>query len=178
MKKHNKRLIICGIISSVIIITLAIMLISLTLVKTSDRNKTISLTKSQKAKVDSDTKGMNVEQIIDYSLNLTAMQLQFSRYNNIENGKANCVGYAQLCASICNQALRNNGINGHAKPVVGYIKSFGINWCDVLKAIAPLDNYKRFVKDHDFVELLTDSKSYYFDPSIYDVIGKDCLCVN
>ena len=93
----------------------------------------------------------------------------------MDMGKANCVGYAQLCAGICNQALAGNGIIGQAKPVVGYIESHGINWCKVLKAVAPKDSYKNFVKDHDFVELVTGSRTYYFDPSIYDVLGKKCL---
>ena len=145
------------------------------LVKTGDRQKTYILPQSLKAKVEQDTRGMDIEQIIDYSLTLTASRLRFSRYNDINLGRANCVGYARLCASICNQALSANRVNGHAKPVVGYIESNGINWCDVLNSVAPKDSYKNFVKDHDFVELVTESKTYYFDPSIYDVLGKKCL---
>ena len=148
---------------------------SINLVKTGDRQKTYMLPQSLKAKVEQDTRGMDIEQIIDYSLTLTASRLLFSRYNDIDMGKANCVGYARLCASICNQALSANGVNGQAKPVVGYIESIGINWCDVLKKVAPKNSYKNFVKDHDFVELVTESKTYYFDPSIYDVLGKKCL---
>jgi len=148
---------------------------SFNLVKTGDRQKTYMLPQSLKAKVEQDTHGMDIEQIIDYSLTLTASRLLFSRYNDIDMGKANCVGYARLCASICNQALSANGVNGQAKPVVGYIESIGINWCDVLKKVAPKNSYKNFVKDHDFVELVTESKTYYFDPSIYDVLGKKCL---
>ena len=148
---------------------------SFNLVKTGDRQKTCTLTQSLKAKVEQDTRGMDIEQIIDYSLTLTASRLRFSRYNDIDMGRANCVGYARLCASICNQALSANGVNGHAKPVVGYIESNGINCCDVLKSVVPKDSSKDFVKDHDFVELITDSKTYYFDPSIYDVLGKKCL---
>lgn len=147
------------------------------LIKTGDRQKTYILPQSLKAKVEQDTRGMDIEQIIDYSLTLTASRLRFSRYNDINLGRANCVGYARLCASICNQTLSANGVNGHAKPVVGYIESNGINWCDVLNSVAPKDSYKNFVKDHDFVELVTESKTYYFDPSIYDVLGKKCLTI-
>lgn len=145
------------------------------LVKTGYRQKTYMLPQSLKAKVEQDTRGMDIEQIIDYSLTLTASRLLFSLYNDIDMGKANCVGYARLCASICNQALSANGVNGQAKPVVGYIEPIGINWCDVLKKVAPKNSYKNFVKDHDFVELVTESKTYYFDPSIYDALGKKCL---
>ena len=154
-----------------------VLLTSFTLIKTGDRQKTCKLTQSMKEKVNAETIGMDVEQIIDYSLKLTASRLQFSISNDFSNNKANCVGYARLCASICNQALSANGVNGHAKAVVGYIESNGINWCDVLKSIAPKDSYKNFVKDHDFVELVTDSGTYYFDPSIYDVLGKKCLTI-
>lgn len=106
------------------------------LVKTGDRQKTYLVPRPLKAKVEQDSRGMNVEQIIDYSLTFTASRLHFSRYNDIDLGKANCVGYAQLCASICNQAFSANGVNAHAKAVVGYFESKGGNWCDVLKSIA------------------------------------------
>lgn len=152
-------------------------LVSFSLVKTGERHNIYIASTSLKIKVSEDTKGMDVEEIIDYSLTLTASHLQFSYHNDLDNCKANCFGYAQLCASICNQAFASNGIDGQAKPVVGYIKSLGINWCDVFKAVAPKDNYKNFVKDHDFVEVVTDSRTYYFDPSIYDVLGKKCLTI-
>lgn len=177
MKIRKSKRIIFILLTSVVVLTLTVMLTSFSLIKTGDRQKTVTLTQSMKVKVDAETKGMDVEQIIDYSLKLTASRLQFSVNNEINNGKANCVGYARMCASICKQALATNGINGQAKPVVGYIESNGINLCDVLKVIAPKDSYKNFVKDHDFVELVTTSKSYYFDPSIYDVLGMKCLTI-
>jgi len=148
---------------------------SIKLVKTSERKNDNSLSLSLKEKVVEETKGMDMEQIIDYSLSLTDSELRFAVMNDIDNGKANCVGYAQLCSAICNQALSTNGIEGSARPVVGYVESNGINWCQVLKAIAPKTSYKNFVKDHDFVELTAGSRRYYFDPSIYDVLRKKCL---
>ena len=152
------------------LLTGVVMLTSFTLVKTGDRQKNWVLSPKLAERVAAETNGMNVEQIIDYSMRLTASRLQFSRYNDIPNGKANCVGYAQLCAAICNQALKTNCIQGYARPVVGYIESIGINWCEVLKAIAPKTTYKNFVKDHDFVELTTASKVYHFDPSLHDIL--------
>ena len=74
---------------------------------------------------------MEVEQIIDFSLSLTANRLRFAARNDIDNGKANCIGYTQLCAAICNRAMAANGIEGKARPVVGYIESKGVNWCKV-----------------------------------------------
>jgi hypothetical protein len=148
---------------------------SMKLVKTNKRNESYPLSSPLKEQVNKETKGIDTEQIIDYSLSLTASQLRFAARNDINDGKANCIGYAQLCAAICNQALSTNGIEGKARPVVGYIKSIGINWCQVLKAIAPKTSFKNFVKDHDFVELTAGSRRYYFDPSIYDVLRKKCL---
>ncbi len=177
LKPRNIKRIILSLLFVVVVLTFAAMLTSFTLVKTGDRQKTYILPQSLKAKVEQDTRGMDIEQIINYGLTLTASRLRFSRYNDIDMGKANCVGYAQLCASICNQALSANGINGQAEPVVGYIESNGINWCDVLNSVAPKESYKNFVKDHDFVELVTESKTYYFDPSIYDALGKKCLTI-
>ncbi len=177
LKPRNIKRIILSLLFVVVVLSFAAMLTSFTLVKTGDRQKTYILPQSLKAKVEQDTRGMDIEQIINYGLTLTASRLRFSRYNDIDMGKANCVGYARLCSSICNQALSANGVNGQAKPVVGYIETNGINWCDVLKKVAPKNSYKNFVKDHDFVELVTDSKTYYFDPSIYDVLGKKCLTI-
>lgn len=173
--KSNRRILI--LLSVIAILIQTVLLTSFTLIKTGDRQKTYKLTQSMKEKVNAETIGMDIELIIDYSLKLTGSRLQFSIDNDFSNNKANCVGYAQLCASICNQALSANGVNGQAKPVVGYIESIGINWCDVLKKVAPKVSYKNFVKDHDFVELITDSKTYYFDPSIFDVLGKKCLTI-
>lgn len=163
----------------IIIITILVLLIcnSFTLVKTHDRNKSYQLPIALKQQVTKESKGMNEAQIIDYSLKLTAQKLQFDTRNDIAHGKANCVGYAQLCSAICNQALKSNGYTCRAKPVVGYIRDCGVNLCDVLKSIAPNQRWQNFVKNHDFVELSYKGKVYYFDPSIYDVLGNKCLTV-
>ena len=174
MKKRKTKYIIC-IFSAVIMLALTIMLVTLTLIKTGDRQSSYRLTESLSTQVSIETRDMDIEQIIDYSLSFTARELRFAVLNDIPEGKANCVGYAQLCAAICNQAMVTNRISGQAKPVVGYLESNGINWCKVLRTIAPKDSYKNFVKNHDFVELNTPFKTYYFDPSIYDVLGNKCF---
>ena len=155
-----------------------ILFIPLKLVQTDNRISNYTLPIALSAQVTKESIGMDVDQIIDYSMSLTASRLRFAARNDINNGKANCIGYAQLCAAICNQTLSTNGIEGKARPVVGYIESNGINWCQVLKAIAPKTSYKNFVKDHDFVELTVGSRRYYFDPSIFDVLGKKCLSLS
>lgn len=148
---------------------------SLTLVKTQDRNLKYHLPASLQRQVVEDSEGMSEVQIIDYSLKLTARTLRFNADNDIPNGTANCIGYAQLCASVCNRALASNGYRCRAKPVVGYVEVFGINLCDVLVDVVPSRRWKNFVSNHDFVELACQGKTYYFDPSMYDVLDNKCL---
>ena len=162
--------------SLVMAITVMI-LCSFTLVKTHDRGRTYRLPRVLSSQVTRETRGMNEAEIIDYSLNLTAQLLQFEQKNDIANGKANCVGYALVCAAICNQALRSNGYTCRAKSVVGYVNNCGVNLCNSLGKIMPTKHWQNFVKDHDFVELSYGGKTYYFDPSIYDVLGNKCLTV-
>lgn len=108
---------------------------------------------------------------IDISLTTTSTLLKFSKRNDIKNGKANCVGYAQLFTSICNYALEVGGYEGRVKPVVGKIRWYGIDFCKVLKTIVP-KKYESFVKDHDFVELDYGNEYVYIDPTLFDFCGR------
>ena len=159
----------------VVAIAILFALTSFSLVKTHDRALTHRLPKRLIEQVNRQTRGMTEMQIMDYSLDLTAKSLKFAEKNDIEHGKANCVGYAQLCSAICNQALKNNGYCHRAKPVVGYIADCGINLCALFKSVAPTRHWQNFVKDHDFVELQVGDTTCYFDPSVYDVLGDKCL---
>ena len=47
---------------------------------------------------------------VKYSMRLTADLLSFTEKNDLDNGKANCVGYAVLCSRICNYAFQVNGM--------------------------------------------------------------------
>lgn len=164
-------------IKLVIIVMSLFLLCSFSLVKTHDRYKSYLLPMSLKSQIAIETKGMTVKQIINYSLDLTAKKLKFAEKNDINHGKANCVGYAQLCSAICNQALKNNNFKCRAKPVVGYISNCGINLCSLFKNVAPTKHWQDFVKDHDFVELQLGDTTYYFDPSVYDILGNRCLTI-
>lgn len=117
---------------------------------------------------------MNAEEIRSYSLKKTCSLLSFSVRNDLSDGKANCIGYAQMCASIFNYACRSNGLNSKAKPVVGYVMLYGINLCDVLKWCMPTKRWENFVKDHDFVEFNIDGQVIYADASAYDILWQDC----
>lgn len=143
----------------------------LQLVKTSDRpldNTKLSL--QEKTYIKANTIGLSAYEIIDFSIKYSADKLKFTKKNDLPNYKANCVGYAKYCAAVCNYAATVNNINLKAKPVVGYVYYYSINLCSVLRAIVP-EQYKNFVKDHDFVEFRIGSKIIYGDPSLYDIIG-------
>jgi hypothetical protein len=138
------------------------------LVKAQDRKTVVgSLSKDVKERIKKECGDPDPEKCSLYGMKLTCELLRFTQKNDIKSGKANCVGYAQLCSEICNYALKQNGLSNRTRPVVGYVTFYGLNLCDILKFIAPKE-YKNFVKDHDFVELDLDDKVKYFDASLYD----------
>lgn len=69
----------------------------------------------------------NPIEIIKASNDLCCELLSFSVKNDIPNGKANCVGYAQLSSAIINYAFKLNDMPYKARPVVGQVYCFGIN---------------------------------------------------
>ena len=154
----------------VVVIMAIVMLMPISFVKTNDRGATHNYFPEElKRRIKAETAGYSDEEIVKYSLNLTAELLRFTRVNALKDGKANCVGYAQLCSNICNYAFAGSHSKARTKPVVGYITICGVNMCKVADALAPARD-KNFVKDHDFVEYRhRDGTTTFFDPSIYDV---------
>lgn len=152
----------------VLVVCICAILKGFGLVKTRNRpNANYSLSIQTKEKIQIEGMGLTPEECVKYSLKLTSENLRFTERNSIANGKANCVGYAILCSSICNYALQINHFNYKSRPVVGYVTFYGINLCNVLKALAP-QKWKNFVKDHDFVELELNDSIVFFDASLYD----------
>lgn len=142
--------------------------ISLSRIK--DRNtEPIELSQSLKERIQEETQGMDKAEIIDYSVSLTAKLLTFSatqgKLGDNKISKANCVGYARLCASICNYGFRKNYIQAKAKHVVGYVYLWNINLCKLISHNTS-GKLSLFTKDHDFVEV--DGK--FVDPCIYDIL--------
>lgn len=121
-----------------------------------------------KEKIKSETVGMEILQIARYCVALTADMLEFSKVN--VGNKANCVGYSEICVSLCKYAYKINNKKITVKHVRGYVDLFGFNLCKVLSSIVP-NNYKNFVKDHDFIEIITNRNIIYLDPSLYDIFG-------
>lgn len=145
------------------------------LVKTADRTyPEYPLSKQLKERIAKETAELPYDiGVIEYSFWLTNELLEFSEKNDIENGKANCIGYTRFYTSVCNYALTVNEYEGRVKPVVGYVTWCGLNLCDIAKFIVP-KKYKGFVKDHDFVELEYDDRYVYIDPTFYDMMGSEC----
>lgn len=144
------------------------------LVKSDDRQITYSPDQELRTMIASETKNMTGEEILEYSIKKTANSLTFTAENDVTHGKANCVGYAQMCAGISNYAFQVNGLDSKAKPVVGFVMFYQVNLCDVLKGCMPNKRWENFVKDHDFVEYHINGSIIYADASLYDLIGTDC----
>ena len=169
----KKKILKCVFITLAIIVLLRI-LFSFELVKIADRGgNAYPLAPSMKTEIANDTKGFTEEEIITYSTKRTARMLRFTKTNDIAAGKANCVGYAKLCAAICQQGFYANNFKGSAKPVVGDVRRFGCSICAMLKSIVP-SSWKGFVKDHDFVEVQLPDKTVYFDACLYDYTFNKC----
>lgn len=133
--------------------------------------KPVTLSDIEKTVIAERTKGLDKRGIVNQALVFCAKKLRFAVHNHIASGEANCVGYAQLCATVCNYAFAVHGIPCKARPVVGSVHWLGIDLCSWAYRLMPQE-YKGFVKDHDFVEIDWDvDKTLYVDPCLYDVIG-------
>lgn len=108
--------------------------------------------------------------IIKHSSDMTSKELSFTAKNNIQCGKANCVGYAQLTSAIINYAFQVKKLPYKAKPVVGKVYLFGIDLNNVAQKILP-KKHRSFFKDHDFVEVDLGDKTVFIDSSLQDLTG-------
>ena len=110
------------------------------------------------------------EKIIKECSELVCKELSFTAKNNIQCGKANCVGYAQLTSAIFNYAFQVKNLPYKAKPVVGKVYLFGIDLNNIAQKILP-KKHRVFFKDHDFVEVDLGDKSVFIDSSLQDLTG-------
>lgn len=173
MPRNIKRILIIVFICIGII---SIFIYSLDLHKTSDRPwGDASIPKELKELATNRTEGKNkAKDIMKECSTLTTDYLSFSRANNIPNGEANCIGYAQLASALLNQSFRQNNLNCQAKPVVGTVHSFGINLNTVAQHILP-SSWRPFFKDHDFVEVTTDEGVFFIDTSLQDITNRNFI---
>ena len=110
------------------------------------------------------------QDIIKKCSNLACETLSFTTKNNIQTGKANCVGYAQLTSAIINYAFQVKKLPYKAKPIVGKVYLFGIDLNNVAQKILP-KKHRPFFKDHDFVEVILGDKTLFVDSSLQDLTG-------
>lgn len=117
------------------------------------------------------------EKILSECSELVCKELTFTAKNNIPNGKANCVGYAQLTSAIINYAFQVKKLPYRAKPVVGKVYLFGIDLNNVAQKILP-QKHRPFFKDHDFVEVDLGDKTVFIDTSLQDLTGLTFMRIN
>ena len=160
---------------TVLLIGFVIPSFSMGLVKKHNRSGSITIPQFQKEIIKSKTKNMSKDEIIDYSVKLTANTLKFSdkcspvTFNKETN--AHCVLYAKVLASVCNYAFQVNHINATAHPVVGDVTLSRINLCSLVSNVFSFNNrLKNFTKDHDFVEIKSPNSDIYVDACIYDLL--------
>ena len=153
------------------------LLCSFKLVKTTDINtSSCEISREYKIAIENNTPGLNEMSVIRYCIQLTSKCLEFSKKNDIDNGQANCIGYSQLCKSMCEYAFEVNDIPFKVKHVRGYVSEIGLNLCNIFTKIVP-NEYKDFVKDHDFIEIECSDLFIYVDPLLYDLINNDCTTI-
>lgn len=132
----------------------------------------VLMSKELQIKVRKETKGMDEDQIIKYSLRKTRELLTFStkceKFDDSRKTKMHCVGYARVLATICNYAFSVNELKGKAKPVVGHVYLYGTNLNDY-SSLLP-EKWKNFTKDHDFVEVKLSNGKIIFADSSLDII--------
>ena len=178
MKKWTKF-----VIAISLLVLLFKLFFSFRLEKQHARPGAIPLSTSIKEEIRMNTERKNIEEIIDYCVDFTASKLRFTtkaQVIDLDNSisKTHCVGYAKTCASICNYAFQANNVPATAKPVVGqvYFKYLPLNVCEVLSGIGRLigsQSMINFTKNHDFVEINTNTKKIYVDACAYDYLYDD-----
>lgn len=168
----KKILLITLIILIMFIPILLMFAFNFTLVKQETINSNYQLSDKLKKEILAETKNLDDFEIAKYCVEFTANYLSFKEKNDISNKEANCIGYSELCKSLCNYVYKVNNRNVKVNHVRGYIKCYNINLCNLLKILVP-NNYKNFVKDHDFVEIYINNEYIYMDPTLLDLLNTD-----
>lgn len=133
--------------------------------------------------IQSSTKGMNTEEIIEWSNKTTSKLLTFSVNSKLKSLDelsidkpipTHCVGYARTYVYVCNYAFKVNGIKANATQHRGPLYVFGIDVTKLLSSFFShlgMTRWYNFCKDHDYVLVEYDNKSIRIDPSVYSLFG-------
>lgn len=148
----------------------------LELVKQNDRELSyVTIPDSIKQELIINTKSLDEVDIINYCVDKTTDLLEYSFKEDVlfknTTSKAHCVTYAKVCASLCNEAFKANNINSKAKCVVGYVKGYGINLCNLGSKL--FKKHSNYFINHDFVEIKGSNYIMYVDPCLKDLIKSD-----
>lgn len=154
---------------SVVVILAVFSLPTVSLQKKDYRSyKPVELSQSHKDKIKDETVNLTEYKIIKYSNERTRELLKFGKtcetFDDSKVTRMHCVGYARVCATICNYAFSVNNIKGSAKPVVGYVLWNNKNLNRFSKMLP--EEYQDFFKDHDFVEVKYENRTIYVDPTL------------
>lgn len=133
------------------------------------------LTEEMKSMVRAKINGVaDSESIIRIAEEIACKYLRFVYRNDLANGRANCVGYAQLTSELINYAFQIKSLPYKAKPVYGKAYIWGLDLHPIFQCMVP-KKYKSFFKDHDFVEVLVGDSVIYVDASFKDLFGMEYL---
>ena len=149
---------------------------SVQLMRIGYRNKvSIAIDNQLKAWIIDECQSMNdIDEIIRKCNDIVCRKLTFTYKNDLANGKANCVGYAQMSAATLNYAFKLNSLPYKAKHVYGKAYLWGMDLHPIMKSLVP-DKYTSFFNDHDFVEIDCGDIIIYTDSSIQDLSGCEYL---
>lgn len=100
----------------------------------------------------------------------TCSYLRYGIKNEINKGRANCIGYAHLYANSYNKFIKLSGDypNTYARVVDGYVEWYGINLNKVLMKLVS-ERWKGWVSNTTFVEINHNGHKYYCSPCISDL---------
>lgn len=138
-------------------------------------------------KVKTDTKGMTVDEVIEYCEDLTSDLLVFSTESKLKTVESlslekqtptHCVGYCKTFVSLCNYAFKVHNMNAKCVQERKQVYLFDFNFTKLLSGLFRKCGFTKaanFTKDHDIVTVRQKDKSMVLDPLVYDVLGVNHL---
>ncbi|MCM1139547.1 MAG: hypothetical protein NC453_13330 [Muribaculum sp.] len=170
-RKLRKFLVIIGALLCLFLVVLIVALHSMRLEKIGYREGEYKLTDTQIKIIKSECAGnTNIEDLIDKCGEIVCSQLTFKYRNDLNNGQANCVGYARFHSAVLNHAFKINHLPYKARPVYGKTFLWGMDLHPLFKSIIP-KKFEPFFNNHDYTEIDLGEEYIYTDTSIEDLFS-------
>lgn len=170
-RKRRTFLVFFGVILFACVGSALVALHSMRLEKIGYRDGVYKLTEEQRKVIESECQDIkDIEDLINKCNKLVCRQLSFAYRNSIDDGKANCIGYAMHHAAVLNHAFKINHLPYKARQVYGRAYLWGIDLHPFFKAIVP-EKYEQFFSYHDYTEIEMGEEYLYVDTSIQDLLG-------